>query len=56
MSYKVTSPKVVGHDIGATVTDEELEGINVPALIAGGHLAATKPNSRKPANLESEAV
>lgn len=55
MSYKVTSSKVAGHEIGATVTEEDFEGINVPALIAGGHLTATKTNSRKPANLESEA-
>tara|TARA_R110000824_G_scaffold189899_2_gene371321 strand:+ start:1365 stop:1535 length:171 start_codon:yes stop_codon:yes gene_type:complete len=55
MSYKVTSSKVAGHEIESIVTEDDLEGINVPALIAGGHLTATKPNSRKPANLESEA-
>ena len=55
-SYKVTSHKVAGHKHGDTVTEDDLPGANVPALIAAGHLAAaTTKNSRKANNEESEA-
>jgi hypothetical protein len=67
-TYTVTSHNLAGHDHGDTVTDDDLEGANVPALIAGGHLGANVPaliagghlaeakpkNSRK-AKTESEA-
>jgi hypothetical protein len=55
-SYKVTSHKLAGHKHGDTVTEDDLPGANVPALIAAGHLAAaTTKNSRKANNEESEA-
>ncbi len=55
-SYKVTSHKLAGYKHGDTVTADDLQGANVPALIAGGHLAAaTTKNSRKADNQESEA-
>ena len=55
-NYKVTSHKLAGYKHGDTVTEDDLEGANVPALIAGGHLAAaTTKNSRKADNQESEA-
>lgn len=55
-SYKVTSHKLAGYKHGDTVTADDLQGANVPALIAGVHLAAaTTKNSRKADNQESEA-
>jgi hypothetical protein len=41
-SYKVTSDRLAGHDRGATVTADDLEGVNVDALLQGGHLAEQK--------------
>lgn len=58
MTYTVASERLAGHDLGDTVTDEDLPGANVPALIAAGHLTVnelTKKSRRKPANEESEA-
>jgi len=54
-SYTVTSHKVAGHEHGDTVNDDDLEGANVPALIAGGHLAEAKPKNSRKADKESEA-
>jgi hypothetical protein len=54
-SYTVTSHKLVGHEHGDTVTDADLAGANVPALIAAGHLAEAKPKNSRKANPESEA-
>jgi hypothetical protein len=54
-SYTVTSHKLVGHEHGDTVTDADLEGANVPALIAAGHLAEAKAKNSRKANPESEA-
>ena len=54
-SYTVTSHKLVGHEHGDTVTDADLEGANVPALIAAGHLAEAKPKNSRKADKESEA-
>ena len=54
-TYTVTSQKLAGHEHGDTVTDDDLEGANVPALIAAGHLAEANPKNRRKANPESEA-
>ncbi len=55
-SYKVNSARLVGYELGDTATDDDLEGLNVPALVAGGHLAVIEsPKRRKAANSESEA-
>lgn len=54
-TYTVTSHKLAGHEHGDTVTDDDLEGANVPALIAAGHLAEANPKNRRKANPESEA-
>jgi hypothetical protein len=35
----VTSDRFAGFKIGDTVTDKELEGVNVEALVDGGHLS-----------------
>ncbi|MGB1506454.1 MAG: hypothetical protein ACPHDT_13305 [Acidimicrobiales bacterium] len=55
MKYTVTSDRIAGHAQGDTVTDDDLEGANVPALIAAGHLAEAKPKNSRKANPESEA-
>lgn len=38
-NYKVLSDNFAGRQAGDTVTDEDLDGLNVEALIAAGHLA-----------------
>lgn len=40
--YKVTSDNTSLGKIGATVDNDDLEGINVDALIQGGHIAEVK--------------
>ena len=55
-SYRVTSARLVGYELGDTATADDLEGSNVPALLAGGHLAVIEsPKRRKSADPESEA-
>jgi len=44
-SYKVLSNRVSGKKAGDLISDEELAGANVDALIEAGHLAAN--NSKK---------
>jgi hypothetical protein len=44
-SYKVLSDLIDGKKAGDTITDEELEGCNIAALVEAGHLAEpTKTN------------
>tara|TARA_R110000822_G_scaffold295721_2_gene417957 strand:+ start:4904 stop:5059 length:156 start_codon:yes stop_codon:yes gene_type:complete len=43
--YTVKSARLSGHELGDEVTDTALEGVNVEALIAGGHI---KPNPTPP--------
>ena len=38
-TFIVTSDKLGGFKRGDTVTDKDLEGVNVEALIDGGHLS-----------------
>ena len=40
-AYKVISELVSGKSPGDTITDEELEGVSVEALIAAGHITKT---------------
>lgn len=44
-TYKVTTDNLVGHAEGDTITDADLEGANIDALIEGGHI--TKTTSKK---------
>ena len=44
-SYKVLSNRVSGKKAGDLISDEELAGANVDALIEAGHIAAN--NSKK---------
>ena len=46
-TYKVAGTRTVaGVDPGGTVTDGDLEGCNIEALISSGHLTAP-PTSKK---------
>jgi hypothetical protein len=49
-SYKVISNRVVGKKAGDAITDEELAGANIEALIEAGHLAPvnTKKKNDEP--------
>lgn len=44
-SYKVIADNLTDFPQGSSVTDEQLEGLNVEALIEGGFI--TKNNSKK---------
>jgi len=47
-NYKVVTDRVAGKTAGDTVTDEELSGINVAALIEAGHITGeTQPKTQK---------
>ncbi len=45
-NYKILSDRIADKKAGDTVTDDELVGLNVDALIEAGHLseAITKPS------------
>lgn len=46
-TYKITSDNTNLGKPGDTVTAEALEGLNVEALVAGGHLEPVSISSRK---------
>lgn len=46
-TYKVLSDNFAGKACGETVTDDELQGMSVEALIAGGHLAPSVKQTKK---------
>lgn len=46
-TFTVTSDRLAGAKRGDTVTEEQLEGCNVDALVAGGHLVEGKPDKEK---------
>ncbi|CAB4179957.1 hypothetical protein UFOVP1054_16 [uncultured Caudovirales phage] len=46
-TYKVTSEIVSGKSLGDTITDDELEGSSVEALIIAGHIAPTTKTTKK---------
>jgi hypothetical protein len=47
-TYKIVGIcKVAGVEPGGTVTDDDLEGCNIEALISGGHLAAPPKTKEK---------
>jgi hypothetical protein len=45
-TYKVTSELVAGKSLGDTITDEELEGSSIEALISAGHIEPTKTTKK----------
>lgn len=46
-SYKVTSELVAGKSLGDTITDEELQGSSIEALINAGHIEPTNKTTKK---------
>lgn len=46
-SYKVVSDLVDGKKPGDTITDEELLGMNIPALIEAGHITGETSTKNK---------
>ena len=46
-TYKVVADNIAGKNPGDSITDEELEGANIPALLDSGHI--TKTTSKKEA-------
>jgi hypothetical protein len=45
-TYKVTSELVAGKSLGDTITDDELQGLSIEALISGGHIEPTKQTKK----------
>ena len=45
-TYKVTSELVAGKSLGDTITDEELQGSSIEALINAGHIEPTNTNTK----------
>jgi hypothetical protein len=45
-TYKVTSELVAGKSLGDTITDDELQGLSIEALINGGHIEPTKQTKK----------
>jgi len=44
--YKVVSAKLSGKNPGDLISDDELVGVNVDALIEGGHIAPASKNKK----------
>ena len=54
-NYIVTSTRLAGFEPGDIVTDSDLEGSNIEALIEGGHISTqTVKKSAKPKITETE--
>jgi len=45
-SYKVASDLVAGKKPGDTITDQELEGCNIDALIEAGHIVGESKSNK----------
>lgn len=46
--FKVTSENFSGRSYGSTVDEQDLDGLNIEALVEGGHLAVIgKPSPSK---------
>ena len=45
-SYKVISELVAGKQPGDTITDQELEGSSIEALIEAGHIVGESPSKK----------
>jgi hypothetical protein len=53
-SFKVISENCTLAKQGATVTEAELDGLNLQALLDGGHLEVVSSKSTKQTNTEGE--
>jgi len=45
-NYKVVSELVAGKNPGDTITDQELEGCNIDALIEAGHIVGETKSTK----------
>jgi hypothetical protein len=45
-TYKVTSELVAGKSLGDTITDDELQGSSIEALVNAGHIEPTKTTKK----------
>lgn len=47
--FKVVSSRITGHPQGSLVTESDLDGANISALIEAGHLAeiGSKPSKKE---------
>lgn len=52
--YRIASDRVSIGKKGATVAAEDLEGLNIDALIAGGHLEVVSAPSKTKTNNDTE--
>jgi len=50
-NYIVTSNRLVGYEPGDVITDADLEGANIDALIEAGHLSTQ--SAKKPAKTKT---
>jgi hypothetical protein len=46
-TYTVTSDRFAGRELGDTVSESELEFLNIDALVSAGHLVAVTAASKK---------
>jgi hypothetical protein len=53
-TYKVTSDRVDGKKRGDTLHDSDLAGVNVAALVEGGHIEAVRSGKPEKNSQESE--
>jgi len=54
-NYLVTSARLAGYSPGDVVSDADLEGSNIDALIEAGHLSTQTPKKpAKPKDIETE--
>jgi hypothetical protein len=45
--YQVTSHRLAGAAFGTVVSDSDLDGANIDALVEGGHLTPVSKTSKK---------
>jgi len=54
-NYLVTSARLAGYSPGDVVSDADLEGSNIDALIEAGHISTQTPKKpAKPKDIETE--
>lgn len=45
-TYKVLADNIAGKNPGDSITDDELQGANIEALLESGHIAKTTNNKK----------
>lgn len=54
MQFEVVSTRLTGFQPGDVVSEDDLAGCNIEALVNGGHLKIKTAKSHKPANANTE--